>query len=174
MKGLIPFGSLTISGPGAATQALSTTFAAFGLFSSTGGANGPASTYDDGDPAVRPDVTNNRLLLEAPGVYEIEAILSGTIDAAQDVAVADLQVRQRFTDAVKNHMSLKGLLVITTADNPGTIATKADPVTSATALYAGLGGFPKTMVPVTLQIKSGASTPTVTAEFAQFIAKRIG
>lgn len=181
MKGLIPFGSITVSGPGALTQALSTTFATLGLFSGAGGANGPASTYDDGDPAVTPDKANNRITVSAnPGVYKVTAIISGITDAAQDIwltlakngtAITDMQSRARWTDAVKNQLVLTGYVNITAADNPGTIATKPDPSTSG---FVGAGGFSKMQVPLTLQIKSGASTPTITLEHAQFMVERVG
>lgn len=181
MKGLIPFASLTISGPGAQTTgALSTSAAQFALFSATGGSAGPASTSDDGDPAVKADAANNRMLVEAPGVYRVSVVLSGTIDAAQDivltlakngVAISDSVTRQHWTNAVKNTQDLECVINITAADNPGTIATKSDPSTSG---FAGSGGFPKMMVPITILINSLAGTPTVTAEYCQFIIERIG
>lgn len=180
MKGLIPFASLTISGPGSQTLLLGTTATLFNLFSATGGANGPATTSDDGDPAVKPDAANNRILVESPGVYEVSVSISGTVDAAQDlscqvaknaVGVADLVGRQRFTNAQKSTLSFEGFLNVTAADNPGTIATKPDPSTSG---FAGSGGFPKQMVPITLLIASLAGTPTITAEYANWTIKRVG
>lgn len=187
MKGLIPFGAITVSGPGAATQALSTTLALLALFDDTGGAN-VNGTFDDGYPSVYPDKANNRVLVEAPGVYEVDVILSGITDAAQDIwinlaknatAISDMQTRTRWTDAVKNQIVLSGFVTIATSDNPGTIATKPDYDATAGAgkPAGGFGGnaaFPKNMVPLTLLIKSGASTPTITLEHAQFKVKRVG
>lgn len=179
MKGLIPFASLTISGPGAATLALSTSAAQFTLFASAGGANGPANTYDDGDPAVKPDYANNRILVEAPGVYKVSGFLTGVVDGAADItiavakngtAVADLTNKQRW-GTTKNTHAFGGLLNVTAADNPGTIATKPDPSSSG---FAGAGGFPKMLVPLTILLTAGAGTPTITAEGAQFVVERIG
>jgi hypothetical protein len=178
MKGLIPFGSLTIAA-GAATQALATTAALFALWDDSPGANGPAGTVDDGDVSVKPDYANNRILVASPGVYEVEVILSGAIDAAADVtmnvakngtAVADLLTKSRWTNAVKNVQTVKGFISVTAADNPGTIATQAEPA----GTFTGGGGYPKRMVPLTLLVASGAGTPTITAENAQFIVKRVG
>lgn len=178
MKGLIPFASLTISGPGSGTIALTTAAAVMNLFSATGGANGPATTSDDGDPAVKSDAANNRILVEAPGVYEISGFLSGVVDSAIDVtisfaknavALADTQNKQRW-GTTKNTQPFNAIINVTAADNPGTIATKPDPSSSG---FAGAGGFPKQMVPITM-ILTGSGSQTLTAEGAQVIVKRLG
>lgn len=180
MKGLIPFGALVISGPGAITQALSTALAQMTAWASAGGANGPASTYDDGNPDVKPDYANSRVLVQAPGVYEVTVNLSGITDGTQDITLAiakngtaltTAQNKRSWTVSVKNQHVLTALVAITAADNPGTITTKPDPATTG---FAGAGGFPKMMVPLTVQLASGASTPTLTFENCQFLVKRVG
>lgn len=197
MKGVIPFGGMTISGPGAATQALSTSAALLAQWSATGGAN-VNGTFDDGIPSVYPDKANNRLLLEAPGVdpskpffaywYEIDLIVSGITDAAQDIvltlaknatAVADAVTRQRWTNAVKNTQVLSTYLPVYGSDNPGTLAVKPayDASAGAGKPAGGFGGaaaFANMMVPVTVLINSLAGTPTITFEYAILKAKRVG
>lgn len=188
MKGLIPYGGIQIAA-GAATQALSTSAAQLTLFSSAGGSNGPSDTFTEGgDPAVKPDYANNRVLVDAPGVYEVTVDLCGTTDATQNitlgiakngVAVSGLQSARSWTVSVENAHSLSGFLVVSPSDNPGTIATNADPATSvATGRpaggFGGGGGFPKNLVPLTILLTSGASTPTLTIKNARFNVKRVG
>lgn len=197
MKGQLPFGAMTISGPGAATQALSTTAALLAQWSATGGAN-VNGTYDDGIPVVTPDRTNNRMLLEAPGLdpskplfaywYELDLLISGITDAAQDIVlsfakngvqVTDWITRSRWTNAVKNTQGLTAFLPVYASDNPGTIAVKPAYDASAGQYkpaggFGGAGAFANMMVPVTVLINSLAGTPTITFEYASLKAKRIG
>lgn len=184
MKGEIPFGSLTVSGPGSQTQALSTTAALLALFSASGGANGPANTRSGGNPDVYPDYANNRILVQAgqgaETVYRVTVVLSGTVDAAADLtlqiakngtAISDLINRMRWTNAVKNVQTLTGYFTVTPSDNPGTIPTFADPASTG---FAGAGGAPKNEVPITILLGSLSGTPTITLEYAQFMIERVG
>ena len=179
MRGLIPYGALTISGPGAATQALSTAAALMAQWSAAGGAN-INGTYDDGNPDVTADKVNNRILVQAPGVYEVEVHLSGITDGTQNitidiaknaVAYGVAQSKQSWLVSTKIHHYMKGIVIVTAADNPGTITTKPNPATTG---FAGAGGFPKMMVPLTILLTSGAGTPTLTFENCLMLAKRLG
>ncbi len=178
-----PYGGMSITG-GADTLALSTTAAKLASWSASGGANSAAdSRTRGGDPSVRPDKANNRILVNAPGVYEVHFDLSGAPDAAQDilvqvyrngVAVDDLRAQARFTNAVKNNIALHGILEVTAAHNPKTIPTFAD--TTATTnppAQVSYAAAPKTEVALEIYIKSLASTPTLTINDAHFTVKRL-
>ncbi len=175
MKGLIPYGGFQIAA-GSGTQALSTSAAAVG-WTALGAA---ATDYTAGDQAVRPDLANNRLLL-APGTYEIDVQLAGTIDAAQIITLAIRKNGNAISgtsraltwvvSTAENIHTLRAVIQLTDSDIPGTIPTFSDP--SATS-FTGAGGAPKNEIPVDVSIVSGASTPTVTIKNALFFAKRIG
>lgn len=186
---LIPHGGLEIAG-GSTAQSLTTSAAQMVNWSAASGSN----TYAGyGDPAVRPDVTNNRVLLDCPGapggnapnqayVYLVMITLSGTVDGTIDVTaqlrknsvvVADLIAKNRWTVSVKNALTLQGILKVQAADNPGTIQTFADPATSATALFAGKGGAPANMTPLDVML-TGSGSQAITVENAQLTVLRIG
>ena len=72
-----PFSGL-IAKAGATSQNLTTTALQLNAFSQTTGGVGQGSSYtQDGDPAVRSDAANNRLLLNCPGMYLVFLQLSG-------------------------------------------------------------------------------------------------
>ena len=175
MKGLIPYAGFQIAA-GSTTQALSTTAAAVGWTA----LGATLTDYTAGDPAVRPDLANNRMLL-APGTYEIDVQIQGTTDGAQ---IIGLQLRKNGTaiagtlrsltwvvSTAENIHTLKAIVTIADSDIPGTISNFADP--SATS-FTGAGGAPKQEVPVDVSIVSGAGTPTLTIKNALFMVKRIG
>lgn len=175
MKGLIPYGGFQI-GAGSGTQGLTTTAAVVGWTA----LGATATDTTSGDPAVKPDLANNRILL-GPGTYEIDVQIQGTIDGAQ---IIGLQLRKNAVaisgtlrnqswavSTAENVSNLKAVITILDSDIPGTIPTFSDP--SATS-FTGAGGAPKNEVPVDVTIVSGAGTPTVTVKNALFFAKRIG
>jgi len=177
MKGLIPFASVTVTG-GAGTLALATTATQLNLFSAAGGANGPAGTNDDGINSVQPDKANNRMKIQAPGVYKVTCMLSGVLDGAADITIslakngneiADTKSAQRWGTTENSH-TLTALVNITSADNPGNIADQAAP----SGTFTGGGGFPSNMVPLTVLLTAGAGTPTITLKKAQWIVERVG
>lgn len=177
MMGAIPFGALHITG-GAATVALTTTAALMNIWSSAGGSNGPSSTYEQGDPAVRPDYANNRILVQAPGIFKVELVIQGDMDSAIDVtaqiykngtAYSFLKQKARCgTD--KNQVVLIGFIKVVDTDALETIATFADPSASG---FAGAGGAPKTMAKLEVYL-TGSGSATITVEEAQFNVTRVG
>src|SRR3990167_5887041 len=82
---LTPFGGVYIAA-GATATALSTTAALLDQWNTATGFNAKNSG-DDGDPAVKADKANNRLLLNTPGIYLVMVDLSGTIDGTQEITM---------------------------------------------------------------------------------------
>jgi hypothetical protein len=173
--GAAGYGGLAINDGGAATQALTTTAGQIVAW-------GVASTADgntrDGNPAVVPDVTNNRLKM-LPGIYLVEFDLQfvggGSADVQAQlykngVAVPGLSCRGGASTS-RASMGFSGILVVLAADAPGTLQTFPNPSTSG---FAGAGGAPYTEVPVTIELKTLASTVTLTLEAAHFTAIQIG
>lgn len=180
----IPYGGLAITG-GAVTQALTTTAGKMVAWAGTGGAASAAdSRTRDGDPAVRPDKANSRVLVLSPGVYEVSFDMSGESDAAQDVfaqayrngvAVGDLRGQARWAGSnAKNQLSFHGILEVTAAHNPKTIGTFDDTVASASPpAQPSYAAAPKTEVALEVYLKSLASTPTITINDAHLTVKRL-
>ena len=175
MKGAIPFASLAVAG-GTGTQALSTTPAAVN-WTNLGAA---AGDYTAGDIAARPDLANNRLLL-APGTYDIEVTLNGSIDTA---GILTMQLRKNTTNispgrsqlswagsSAQNRHTLKASVTLTKDDIPGTVATFSDPSSTS---FTGAGGAPKQSTPVDVTLAAASGTPTVTISDALFTATRVG
>lgn len=177
------YGGLTITG-GSDTLALSTTAAKLASWSASGGAASAADSRSrGGDPSVRPDKSNNRILVACPGIYEVQFDLSGVPDAAQDihmqlyrngVAVGDLIAQARFTNAVKNNISFSGIVEVTASHNPKTIPTFDDTTaTTSPPAQPSYAAAPKTEVALEIYVKSLASTPTLTINNAHFTVKRL-
>lgn len=178
MRGAIPYGGLNITG-GAVTQALTTTAGAMVAWAGAGGSALPDTNSSVGDPAVKPDLANSRILVQAPGTYEVEFNISTDMATGADL-IAQLRKNGTVVPTAKgkgrcttdkNQVSFKSIIEVTTDDNPKTIQSFANPSTSG---FAGAGGAPKTMVPLDIVLSVGASTDTVTIEEASFIVTRIG
>lgn len=175
MQGLLPYGGMTIVG-GAGTVALTTTPALMNLWSASGGADSASSTL--GDPAVRIDRTNNRLLLNSPGVYLVTLDLSGTVTTGCDLVVqprkngtTDTRKRKMRFTTNKAQISCHWMIVVNRSDSPSSIQTFADPSSTG---FAGAGGAPKTEVPFDIVVSCAASTDTLTVEEAELNAVRVG
>ena len=176
----LPYGGIQIIG-GADTISLTTTAALMDSWAESGGGNSPASgNANDGDPAVIPDYTNNRLKVQAPGIYLVTFTLSGALDTAGAV-VARLRkngTAYGYGGYAKVHvlttasqLTFTAIVVVSASDALGTLATFANPSSSG---FAGAGGAPKTLatLDVTLEMASGSQTITVVA--ASLTAVRVG
>jgi hypothetical protein len=181
MRGLIPFGGLSITG-GATTLALTTTAAQLISWSGAGGANSDDDTYSaGGDPAVRPDYANNRILVNTPGTYKVEVTIYGTLATGtalllaqifkNGVAVAKARQKAYGETTAGVQISLLAIVVVNKSDAPGTIATFADP---ASGELIGAGKAPQTMCPLDVRLFVSTSTDTLTIVEAQFNVFRIG
>lgn len=178
MLGLVPFAGLNVTG-GAATQALTTSAGQMVAWAASGGSALPDSNTKCGDAAVKPDLSNSRILVQAPGIFLVT--FNATLDMASGADVI-AQLRKNGTVVAtakgkarcttdKGQVSFQSIVEVTTADNPATIQTFANPSTSG---FAGAGGAPKTEVPLDIVLSVAASTDTATIEEASFLVVRIG
>ncbi len=138
----------------------------------------------DGDVSCRADYANDRVLVQAPGRYEVHLDLSATIDSAVDMifdvrknatVISDLRAKKYFITTNYNQVSLDGFFNVVAADNPKTVGTFSD--TSATTTppaQVTWAGAPRSMVPIELYITAGSGTPTLTIESAHLNVKRVG
>ena len=197
MMGLIPFGGLSITG-GTQTQALTTTPGQVVAWSAAGGANSDQDTYNGaGDPSVRPDYANNRILVNSQGgaayqtaqggsiaycAYLVTLTLEGTLATGtalliaqiykNGVAVAKLKQKAYGSGGTTGcQVVLQGILQVSRADAPLNIATFADPPSTE---LIGPGKAPQTMVPITVYLSVSASTDTLTIAEAQLTVVRLG
>jgi hypothetical protein len=192
------YGGLAVQDGGAQTQALTTSFGQLVAFSAAlGGISAADSNTFDGDIGVRPDAANNRLLLECPAgpknsipgqpdpytayeiTFDLSAIGGGSVQdvVAQvyvnGVARADMSGRSSFSSANRTQLGFTAYLKLTVADNPKNILTFPDPGTTPAPRYAGAGGAPDNMCPVTIYLKTIASTLTLTIEACHFNAQKM-
>lgn len=183
MRGLLPFSGIqTIADVG--TLALSTTAALFNRFSAVGVAMCGLGTGTYGDPAVRNDLANNRLILNGPGVYRITIDGNFLVDSAADLTFA---VRKNGTavngiggtyriGTTNTGMNCVGYLTVTEADGvTGGLATFPEPAAavSPAVSFTGASGAPKTGVPVDITVAAASGTPTLTAGNVRFLAERV-
>ena len=177
---LLPYGGLSISDGGTTTQALTT---AAGKVVAWGQASSSNSDSVDGDPAVKPDLANNRLLLNCPGIYlvSVDVTMLGA-STTQDVivqlrknlvAIPDGSARCACVSTARNVASFTCIVTITANDNPKNIQTFPDPV-NPPSKFTGAGGAPTTLVPLDITLATVASTATATLEAAHLNAIRIG
>jgi hypothetical protein len=192
------YGGLAIQDGGAQTQALTTTAGQMVAWSAALGGGSAADSYNnDGDPAVRPDPANNRLLLKGPpgpkntlpgqpdpySAYQVDfdcSLLGG--GSAQDVVAqlyvngvkrADASCRASCSSSGRTNMGFSYILKLTPADNPKTIADFAEPGSTPYPRYVGAGGAPETEVPVAIYLSTLASTLSVTIEAAHLTAQKM-
>lgn len=180
MKGVIPYGYIYIDGASSSnTKALTTSIATMDLWSTIGTTgDSTGGTAGGGDPAVKPDKTNNRFICNAPGTYKLRVELSGVIDSAADVtitarksatAIAGGVSKQRWA-TTKTHHTMECVFVLSASDAPGTLSTFADPAAGG---FAGGGAAPKTGVAIDIGLTCSGSQ-TITIENARFYVERIG
>lgn len=183
MLGQIPFGGLSFTGQSTAFAASTTptklTFA---------NASELATTRNrEGDPAVKADIANNRIVVNAPGIYKCTLELSGSAASALQTTV---QYRKGTTATGKqskqtwgttpNTQTLTTIVEVTTADIPtsGGVATFPDPDASA-GLYKPAGGFagagaaPQTGIALQVYL-TGDGSVNLTLTDGSWIVERIG
>ena len=188
------YGGLTIQDGAAQTQALTTTPGQMVAWSAAKGGNGAASSGDrDGDPGVRPDAANNRILVQGPpgpipasgnapyAVYYVDFDISvvggaaGPVDVIvqlrkNGVAIADMSCRFGTTSANRTFGSFNGFIRIDPSDNPKNLATMAAASTSG---FGGASGAPLSEVPIDVTLATVSSTITVTIEAAHLTLIRM-
>src|SRR5437879_6112310 len=142
------YGGLVIAAGATAMSLTTTPLAVAWTGKSAADSNGAA----DGDPAVVPDLANNRVKINTPGVYKVSCDIEGVGGGTGDVelairlngtAKADLKSRFGMSTA-RAGCSLVGILNVLRSDSPGTLPTFADPTSS----FGGIGGAPKTLTTV--------------------------
>lgn len=183
MTGTIPFGGITNTGQSTA-QAVTASAAQLVFPNAT--AIGSPTTQNQGDPAVKADPTNNRVIVNAPGTYEVTVDIVG---AAASALQTTCQLRKNGTvgsgstgtaitgtKAVKtwgttpDTFSWTSFIQIASSDLPsaGGVATFADPSASAgvgkpSGGFAGAGAAPLTGIPLDVLVTGNGSvnlTPT--------------
>lgn len=187
MIGTIPFAGIQSTGQSTG-QAITTTAAQLVI---TGGVATPMTQNRVGDPAVKADPTNNRIIVNTPGIYEIEFDLTATASGTQTAAftvrkngasgsvISGPKVTGNFGTSPLS-VGMKRIIEVTAADIPttGGLSTFADPDATAGAGkpaggFAGAGAAPKTGVPIDILVTGGGSV-TLTVTDLGFIVKRIG
>lgn len=184
MLGQIPFAGLVLAG-NSTLQAISTTPAVLTLTAASATAR---HTNQGGDPAVKPDAANSRIVVNAPGIYRVDFSATGTASGSQS---ADFQVRKGGTAQAGARTkvyvgtnpvcaSFSAVVEVTAADIPtsGGVATFSDPVATAGAGkpnggFAGAGAAPKTGVAIDIGVTGGGSV-NLTVTDAQFTVTRLG
>jgi hypothetical protein len=184
---LLPFGGINVSA-GSTAQATATTAAQLACWDETAGSNLPTSGTISGDPAVKGDYANNRILLNSPGIYQIMFHAQGTSDTATEqltfqirknsVVQGNLRAVVNWTyNGPNNTVVIIGILQVLKSDIPGTIATMpAEASTTGpnnTPSFSGASGAPSTEVPVDVVVSTAASTPNLTIVDANLTAIRL-
>jgi hypothetical protein len=175
----LPYGGILIHG-GADTIALSTTAVQLDSFSEAGGANSNADANSiDGDPAVIPDKTNNRIKVQAPGIYEVEFVLTCKVDSAVQCIARLRKNGTAYGNGVlgkchvlttMSQIVFKGIVVVSASDATGTLPTFGDP----SGTFTGGSGAPKTLAYLDVTLESSTGTPTITNDTCTFMVKRVG
>ncbi len=181
---LIPFGGVNIQA-GATSTTLATTATLLNQFNTATGFNS-AGTGIEGDPAVKGDKANNRLLLNTPGVYLVMVDLNGTTDGTQEitmqlrkngVVVPGARSIKSWTVTINNNHSMHAIVEVLRTDSPGTIATMPAQASTTgpnnTPSFAGAAAAVQTECAVDIVLTSGASTPALTVVDGHFSALRL-
>lgn len=190
MTGMIPFATFYITG-GSTAQLLTSGTAAKLTFASA--VAGPSTASRGGDPAVKADPTNSRLILNDPGIYEVDVELYGTVDGAMNITLdlykainatltritgARSKSYYGATNSYEGHLTAIIEVVASDLGPLSTVKTFDDPSASAGAGkpgggFAGAGAAPQTGVYLEVWATSDA-TQSLTPTEARFTAKRIG
>jgi hypothetical protein len=175
MSSKLAYGGLVIADGGAATQALTTTA---GQVVAWGAKGMQDSNNYDGDPSVIPDLTNNRIKVNGPGIYLVTFNISMTGGGTQDVigvirknAVAVTGGSGRVgIGTARANLTVTAIVQILPADIPKTIQTFSDPASTS---FAGAGGAPKAESYIDVTLATVASTVTATLEAASLTVLRL-
>lgn len=179
---LIPYGGCNVAA-GATAQAGLGAAALLTCWAGANGSNFP-STGNEGDPAVKGDQANNRVLVNAPGVFEVQVVLHGTIDGTEEVtlqlrknavAIPTARSIRSWLVTINNEHTLHAIVQINQADMPKTIATMPAQASTTgpnnTPSFSGASGALLTECPLDLTVAAAGQTMTVVD--ASFIVKRI-
>lgn len=186
MLGAVPFAGITSTGQSTA-QAVTTSAAQLVI---NGGTAMPTTATRAGNPAVRPDVSNNRLIFNAPGIFRVALNCVG-------VAASALQTTFQLRKNGSSGTTISGVsketwattpsthsaffvVEITAADLPaaGGQSAFSDPDSTAGAGkpaggFAGAGAAPKSGVPVDVLV-TGNGSVNLTLSDVRFEAEQIG
>lgn len=184
MLGQNSFGGITATGQSTA-QAVSATAAQL-VF--TNGSAMPSTSDRVGAASVRADTANNRLLLNAPGIYRVDFCATGSAASALQTT---FQMRKNSATAFgRTSVETWGttpathtavfIVEITAADIPaaGGQPVFADPSAAVGAYkpgggFAGAGAAPLTEIPVDVLVTGNGSVNFTMTEYTLF-AERIG
>lgn len=183
MTGVIPFGGFHFTGQ-------STAFAVTAVaqkLTFAGAAELPTTRTRVGDPAVKGDTANNRVVVNAPGIYEVEVELSGSAASALQTTLqfykgttATGKQSKKTWGTTPDVQTLKTIIEITAADIPssGGVATFSDPDSSAGQYkpaggFAGAGAAPQTGVALSVYV-TGNGSVNLTLTDGTFSVKRVG
>jgi len=186
MLGTIPFAGLYCTAQSTA-QAVTTSAAKLVI---PGAAAFPSTGDRVGDPAVKADVTNTRLQINTPGIYEVTLEVSGVAASALQTThqfrkggttmTAFGPVTKKTWGTTPDTVSFTSIVEITASDIPtaGGAATFADPSAAAGAGkpaggFAGAGAAPLTGVYLDSQV-TGNGSVNLTPSDIRFTARRIG
>lgn len=189
MIGEIPFGGISATG-NATSQAITT---ATTKLTFTGATNTPTTGTRVGDPAVKPDATNSRIQINAPGLYRVNFEGCGGADGALNcafqlrktvagtqTALAGTKMAGLFSTTNKFNLSLNAIIEVLSTDlgTAGGASTFADPDATAGAGkpaggFAGAGAAPKTGVYLDVSI-TGDASQALTLTDMRLTADRIG
>lgn len=187
MLGMLPIGGIQSTSQSTA-QAVTTAAAQLVI---TGGVETAGTRTREGDPAVKPDTANNRIVVNAPGIYKATVSISGAAASAlqntyqlrkngsSGSAITGTRAKQVY-GTTPSQVSWSSMFEITAADLPaaGGTATFSDPDSSAGAGkpaggFAGAGAAPKTGVPIDILV-TGDGSVNFTPTDIQFIIERVG
>lgn len=183
MTGQVAFGGLTFTGQATAFAASTTptklTFA--------GASELPTTRNRYGDPAVKADIANNRVIVNAPGIYRCMLEVSGvaasalqsTIQFRKGTVAAGKQAKMTW-GTTPNTQTIDTLIEVTAADIPssGGVATFPDPDATPGAGkpaggFAGAGAAPQTGVALQVYL-TGDGSVNLTLSDGSWIVERIG
>ena len=183
MIGQSAFGGITFTGQSTAFAV--TTAAARLTF--TAASSLPTTKDRVGDPAVKPDPTNSRLILNAPGLYKVRAEVSGVGASALQTTMQFYKgttaygKKSKYTWATApGTQTLETIVEVTASDlsSAGGVATFADPDATAGAGkpaggFAGAGAAPLSGVYLNLYV-TGDGSVNLTLHEGTLYAERIG
>lgn len=183
MLGTVPFGGITTTGQSTAF-AVTTSAQKLTLANAT---SGPTTKDRVGDPAVKPDPSNSRLILNAPGIYRVKAELTGVAASALQTTfqfrkgtVAYGKQSKKTWGTTPDTATLETYVEVLASDIPtaGGESTFSDPDATAGAGkpaggFAGAGAAPKTGVLLNLYV-TGDGAVNLTLSDATLSAERVG
>jgi len=187
MLGTLPFAGISATGQSTA-QGVTTSAAKLTIPNATATPNTGSRI---GDPAVKADPSNSRLILNGPGLYRVTLEGAGSAASALQTTFAFRKGVSTFTEitgtrqkvtwaTTPSGFSLTAIVEITPSDIPaaGGVSTFADPDATAGAGkpaggFAGAGAAPKTGIYLDAQV-TGNGSVNLTLTDIRLTAERVG